>query len=255
MDEPRISVVTCCYNHVRFLEKTIRSVVSQNYPNLEYIIIDGGSTDGSADIIRRYADCLSYWESEPDEGQTHALIKGFERATGDILCWLCSDDLHEPWTLSEVADTFKQRSDIRVVYGDSVWIDASDRVIARKREHAFSRFIWMYDHNYIPQPSTFWRHDLYTQVGGLNQSFDIAMDADLWMRFAEVTSIHHVSRPWSRMRFYPEQKVRTLVGRARREDRLIRERYVGDKSEWAYRALYLCAKGMRVGWKTITGLY
>ena len=255
MPSPKISVVTCSYNHARFLEKTIRSVIDQNYPNLEYIIIDGGSTDGSVDIIRRYADRLAYWVSELDEGQTDALIKGFNRATGDILCWLCSDDLHEPWTLREVADFFMQRPEAKVVYGDSTWIDADNRIIASKKEHAFSRFIWMYDHDYIPQPSTFWRHDLYLQVGGLDRAFNLAMDGDLWARFAVVTDIHHVSRPWSRMRYHAEQKVQLNRGANMKEDRIIRQRHFGAKSEWMYRILFVFAKGYRVGWKLLTGRY
>lgn len=255
MANPKISVVTCSYNHVRFLERTIRSVLDQEYPNLEYIVIDGGSADGSVEILRRYSDRLSYWVSEPDQGQTHALTKGFERATGEVLCWLCSDDLHEPSTLHEVGRFFTENPDAQIVYGDSTWIDAEDRIIAPKKEHRFNRFIWMYDHNFIPQPSTFWRRDLYRQVGGLDKTFDIAMDADLWMRFAEITKIHHVPRPWSRMRFYPEQKVRTLLQRGRQEDRRVRERYLGKKSEWAYRVLYICAKTMRVAWKVATHRY
>jgi glycosyltransferase involved in cell wall biosynthesis len=251
----KISVVTCCYNHARFLEQTIKSVLNQRYPNLEYIIIDGGSTDGSEQIIRRYSTELSYWVSEPDEGQTDALMKGFERASGDVLCWLCSDDLHEPWTLHEVGQFFSENPDARIVYGDSSWIDAEDRVIGPKKEHRFNRFIWMYDHNFIPQPSTFWKRDLYLQVGGLDKTFDVAMDADLWMRFAEITKIHHVPRPWSRMRYYPEQKVRKLLQRARQEDRRIRERYTSARSEWIYLALHICAKMMRVGWKVITHRY
>jgi glycosyltransferase involved in cell wall biosynthesis len=240
---------------VQFLEKTILSVLDQNYPRLEYIIIDGGSTDGSADVIRRYADRLTYWVSEPDDGQTDALIKGFSRATGDIHCWLCSDDLHEPWTLQEVAEFFKQNRNARVAYGDSTWIDVNDLIIAKKNEHAFNRFIWIYDHNFVPQPSTFWHRDLYREVGGLDRRFNLAMDADLWIRFAEVTKILHVSRPWSRMRYYPEQKTRLLRPDGVSEDHLIRTRYVGDKPEWVNRSLHLCAKGLRVGWKLFTGRY
>ena len=255
MVDPKISVITCCYNHAPFLERTIRSVLDQNYSNLEYIIIDGGSTDGSVNIIRRYADRLTHWVSERDEGQTDALIKGFRLATGDISCWLCSDDLFEPWTLREVADFFTQRLDAQVVYGDSTWIDINDQIIGRKREHNFNRFIWMYDHNFIPQPSTFWRHGLYLQVGGLNRAFNLSMDADLWMRFAEVTRIHHVSRPWSRIRYYPEQKTRLLKKHAPHEDSPIRARYIGTKPKWALQALKICAKSLRVGWKLVTGRY
>src|ERR1700736_1796691 len=106
MNWPRITVVTPSYNQARFLEALLASVVQKAYPDLEYIVMDGGSTDGSADIIRRYADKLAYWTSQRDGGQTDAVQKGFERGTGDILCWLNSDDLFEPCTLREAAEFF-----------------------------------------------------------------------------------------------------------------------------------------------------
>ena len=254
MTHPKISIVTCSYNQAKFLEKTIRSVLDQGYSNLEYIVIDGGSDDGSDDILRRYESYLAYWVSEPDQGQTDALIKGFRRATGDICCWLCSDDLHEQGTLVEVAEFFRLEPRARVVYGDSMWIDADDNVVASKREHAYSRFIWMYDHNFIPQPSTFWRRDLYEEVGGLNPNFDVAMDADLWARFAEVTKIYHVTRPWSRMRYYPEQKVRRLRAKSLEEDHIIRARY-RPHFPLVDHGLYICAKTLRISRKLLAGCY
>ena len=172
-----ISVVTPSFEQAQFLEATIASIHDQNYPYLEHIVIDGGSTDRSVDIIRKHEDHLTYWISEPDEGQTDALIKGFARSTGDIQCWLNSDDLFEPWTLREVARYFNRHPEVEFVYGDSIWIDQGGEVIKPKREHAFNRFIWMYDHNFIPQPSAFWRRSLYERVGGLNPRFDLAMDA------------------------------------------------------------------------------
>jgi glycosyltransferase involved in cell wall biosynthesis len=255
MNEPKISVITCCYNHAQFIEETIQSVLDQNYTNLEYIVIDGGSTDGSAEIIASYATRLSYWISEPDNGQTDALIKGFARATGDILCWLCSDDVFEPWTLREVAEFFTRNPEARVVYGDATWIDVNGRFLRAKKEHGFNRFIWRYDHNFIPQPSTFWRQDLYRQVGGLDPNTDIAMDADLWLRFFSVTKFCHVDRPWSRMRSHPLQRGQVSREREKVVLRLMRERSLGHSSEWAYRWKYFCAKGLRVGWKLLTGRY
>ena len=252
---PSISVVTPSYNQVRFLEAALRSVLDQQYPRVEYIVIDGGSTDRSAQVIRRYAAQLAYWVSEPDNGQTHALIKGFARATGDIQCWLNSDDVLEPWSLREVAEFFQNTPQARAVYGDATWIDVHGRPLKLKREHAFNRFIWLYDHNYIPQPSTFWRRDLYEEVGGLDPQFDLAMDADLWIRFAQVTTMHHVKRPWSRERIYPEQKNQRLRAWSDAEDLLIRRRYLGDERSWSRRAKALVAKGMRVTWKLTLGSY
>lgn len=252
---PRISIVTPSFNQARYIEATIRSVLDQNYPNLEHIIIDGGSEDGSVEVIERYSERLAYWVSEPDEGQTDALIKGFDRATGEILGWLCSDDLHEPRTLHEVAETFLRNREWQAVYGDGLWIDAESRPLRPRKEIAFNRFIWMYDYNYLPQPSTFWRRGLYERVGGLDPKFDLAMDADLWARFAEHAELRHVPRRWSRMRYYPEQKNLRLRDRSNEEDALIRNRYLPDEPPWSRRSKKMLAKGMRVALKLRRGAY
>jgi len=252
---PKISLVIPSYNQGRFIEETLRSLIDQHYPNLELIVIDGGSNDASVEIIRRYADYMAYWVSEPDQGQTHALIKGFQRSTGEIQGWLCSDDLHEQWTLCEVAQFFEEHPTAQVVYGDSSWIDIDGRPIRPKREHAFSRFIWTYDYNYIPQPSTFWRRDLYERVGGLDLTFNLAMDADLWIRFADVTKFYHVRRYWSRMRFYAAQKNQRFRAQSDIEDHLIRRRYIGDEPAYSLKAKKVIAKSMRIAWKLATGCY
>jgi glycosyltransferase involved in cell wall biosynthesis len=256
MEWPRITLVTTSYNHGRFIGETLESVLSQGYPNLEYIVIDGGSTDESVGVIQRYGDRLSYWVSEPDRGETDAVHKGLSRATGDILGWLASDDIHEPWTLKEVAQFFMENPKANVVYGDLTWIDTKSRVIKHKKEHPFNRFIWMYDHNFIPQPSTFWRRALYERVGGFNPAFDLAMDADLWVRFADASPIHHVRRVWSRMRLYAEQKNQRLRWKSNLEDLEIRSRYgFGAEPVWSRRAKKAVAKSMRVTWKLVTGCY
>ena len=256
LDEwPRISVVMPSFNQVAFIERSIRSVVDQNYPNLEFIVMDGGSTDGTLEIIERYRDRLSWLTSEPDGGQTDALIKGFQRSTGDIQCWLCSDDLFEPHTLREVASFFARNPVIEAVYGDSWSIGPDDAPIRPKKEHSFNQFIWLYDHNYLPQPSTFWRRRLYKRVGGLDPTFQLAMDADLWIRFAAVARIRHVPRVWSRMRNYPEQKNRRLRQRSDLEDAAIRQRLGQKQAAWRLGCNRLLARGMRIGWKGVTGCY
>lgn len=255
MDEPTISIVIPSYNQGHFIDETLRSLIDQHYPRLELIIIDGGSTDETVEILRRYVDHISYWVSEPDRGQTDALIKGFGRATGEIEGWLCSDDLHELWTLREVAAFFRQHPDAQVVYGDSAWIDPAGRPIKPKREHAFNRFIWTYDYNFIPQPSTFWRRSLYAQVGGLDPTISVAMDAELWIRFADVTRLHHVPRYWSRMRFYPEQRNQKFRAQSNAEDRAMRRRYIGDESMTSLKVKHVIAKSIRIAWKLATGRY
>lgn len=252
---PKISVVTVSYNQAEFLESTLRSVLDQAYPNLEYIVIDGGSTDGSKEILERYSDAFDYWVSEPDEGQTHGLIKGFQRTTGNIQCWLNSDDLFEPDALRIVAGYFMRDPNVRFLYGDSIWIDRDGHPLRPKNEIPFNRFIWTYDYNYFPQPSTFWRRDLYEQVGGLDVQFNLALDSDLWAKFATVTRPRHIPRVLSRMRFYPEQKNQRLRADSNREDWIIRQRYVGDVSLRTRRINKLIAKALRIVWKLGTGCY
>ena len=132
MRTPKISVITPSYNQAQFLERTIRSVIEQDYSNREYIIIDGGSSDASADIIRRYADRLTYWVSEKDNGQAHAINKGFAKASGNLLCWLNSDDFYEPDTLPFIADYFKSNPEVDVVCGGTCQVD-------RRRDDMYTR--------------------------------------------------------------------------------------------------------------------
>lgn len=250
---PRISVVTPSFNQAEFLEATLRSVLDQGYPNLEFIVMDGGSSDGSAAIIERYASQLAYAQSRPDRGQTDALIQGFARATGDIFCWLNSDDLYEPGTLAEVAGHFAHNPD-RFVYGDATWIDRGGAFLKRKREIPFYRWIWLRTYNYIPQPSAFWRRDLHEEVGGLDGSFDLAMDADLFARFSEHTEPRHVRRLWSQMRLYPEQKNIRLRSRSDLEDDLIRRRYVTPEGpRWEVERIV--ARTTRVAVRAAFGAY
>ena len=255
----RLSVIIPSFNQGEFLEETLVSLVNQQdiaQDELEIIVIDGGSTDGSIDIIKRYADRIAYWVSEPDEGQTHALIKGFAVAQGDILAWLCSDDLFEPTTVREVIDYFAAHRQTRFIYGDSRWIGRDGGFLRWKKEIPFNWFIWVYDYNYISQPSAFWRRDLYEEVGGLRQEFDLAMDADLWARFARITRPRHVRHGWSRMRSYPEQKNQRLRARSNAEDLRIR-RELGYRVDGpVYRdVMYVLAKTARICWKLAGGCY
>lgn len=252
---PTISLVTPSFNQGAFIERTLHSVFDQGYPKLEYILLDGGSTDETLSILDRYRHRFAYIQSAPDGGQTAALIDGFARSTGDIQGWLCSDDLLEPESLWEVAAFFLENGDADVVYGDSYWIEHNDRPIRPKKEHAFNRFIWLHLHNYIPQPSTFWRRQLYERVGGLNPEMNLAMDADLWIRFAEVTRIHHVPRVWSRMRSYPEQKNQRFRGASDREDAKIKARYMRGTSKLAQTTGRVIALSMRISWKLAKGCY
>lgn len=248
--------MTCSFQQGRYLEQTLQSVIGQGYPRLEYIVIDGGSKDESVDIIKRHEPALAYWVSEPDRGQTDALIKGFARAGGEICGWLCSDDLLLPGALHAVGEFFSANPHVMAVYGDAIWIDDEGRPLRPKKEMGFNRFVLLHDHNYIPQPSMFWRRSLYEAVNGLDPRFDLAMDADLWERFSARTRIAHMPRYLSCMRFYPQQKTRSRKADARSEDRAIRVRsgaYPGRTL--AEGSLRILARCMRISAKALAGGY
>ncbi len=253
---PRISVVVPSFNQAKYLELTLRSILDQDYPELELIVIDGGSRDGSVDIIRKYEQHMKFWCSEPDGGQTQGIIKGFSHATGEILCFLNSDDLFEPGALQEVGEYFSRHPDADAVYGDALWIDVDGNAIQPKKEIPFNRFIWLYTYNYIPGMSMFWRRTLYDRAGGLNPAFQLAFDADLWIRFSDHGKIKHVVRQWSRMRYYPEQKNRRLREQSDREDMLIRSRYwKGQVMPPTYHSRRKIAFCLRIIWKLLSGCY
>jgi glycosyltransferase involved in cell wall biosynthesis len=252
---PRVSIVTPSLNQGAYLSDAIDSVLSQDYPEIEYIVLDGGSTDGSEAVLRRYEDRLAHLRIGPDSGQTGALIEGFARATGDIAGWLNADDVLEPTAIREAVDTFDADPRRRFVFGDSAWIDAAGRTLQPKREMPFHRWIWLRTYNYIPQPSAFWRRDLYDEVGGLDTSFDLAMDSDLFARFAERTNPVHVPRSWSRMRRHPEQKNLRLRAQSDREDERIRRRYLSRTAGFRWELERAVARAARIAYRAAAGSY
>jgi len=183
---PKISIVTPSFNQTQFLEETIRSVLLQNYPNLEYIIIDGGSTDGSMEIIKKYEPWLTYWVSEPDRGQSQAVNKGIRLATGDLLLWLNADDLCLPSAFSTVAQTLIDHPQTKLVVGQAQLIDENSNVIGELRS-SFSTWdeVAVKASNQIRQVSSFFKRDLFDELGFLNENLQIAMDAELLLRFTK----------------------------------------------------------------------
>ncbi len=252
---PTISIVTCSYMQGRFLDATLRSVLDQGYPQLEYIVVDGGSTDETVDVIRKHEARLAHWVSEKDRGQTDALMKGFARATGEIQGWLCSDDLLLPGSLDRVARYFADHPDVDFVYGDAIWIDAEGQAIRPKREMPWNRFVYLFDHNYLAQPSCFWRKGLFEKAGGLNRELHLTMDSDLWLRFAQHTQPRYLRAYLSCMRYYPEQKTRALKPAGRKEDEMLRRREAPTLAKLPRGVLRGLARVMRIGLKLKAGGY
>jgi glycosyltransferase involved in cell wall biosynthesis len=259
MSSPKLSIVVCSYNQGAFIRETLESLINQQNvtrDELEVIVIDGASSDGSLEIIESYHDRLSRFVSEPDRGQTHALNKGFALATGDVLSWLCSDDLLEPDAVRFVLDYFREHTGVDFIFGDAKVIDRNGQVLKIKKEIPFNWFLWAYgEHNYVQQPSTFWRRSLHEQVNGLNEAFNLVMDGDLWARFAERTRSRHVRKVLSSVRTYPETKSLQMRTRAIEEQRTIHRRYGVDHGRNHTRVLKVAAKLCRVGWKVASGCY
>ncbi|PKM98976.1 MAG: glycosyltransferase [Elusimicrobia bacterium HGW-Elusimicrobia-3] len=179
---PRITIVTPSYNQGLYLERTILSVLNQNYPNLEYIIIDGGSTDGSIEIIKKYERFLAYWVSEKDAGQADALNKGFSKATGEIVGWQNSDDLYLPGAFFKVADIFQGNPGTDVVFSNRFDINISDDIVSETKFFPFSHIAYWYDGMSLSNQSAFWKRDVFSAVGLLDLRFDLAMDYEFFLR-------------------------------------------------------------------------
>jgi len=181
---PRISVVTPSFNQGHFLEATIRSVLDQGYPRLEYIIMDGGSTDNSVEIIKKYQDRVAFWVSAPDGGQSNAINQGFARATGEVLAWLNSDDLYLPGALEAVAEFFQNHPGIDCVIGDQDTIDPKGQHLCTVKNIPFSFRRTLYGGAMVPQPSTFFTRRAYEAAGPLDTGLHYQMDYEFFLRMA-----------------------------------------------------------------------
>lgn len=181
---PKFSIVTPSFNQDQYLEDTLLSVLNQDYPNLEYVVIDGGSNDSSVDIIQRYSSRLSYWQSKRDKGHGDALNQGFSRTSGEIMSWLNSDDMYFPWTLRTVAEIFSSFPEVNWIVGLNAWWNDKGVVTDARRCPKNIHDFLLGDFGWIQQESVFWRRSLWEKAGGhINEKYKLMVDGELWTRF------------------------------------------------------------------------
>jgi len=224
---PRISVVTPCLNDVATIEETIRSVLDQGYADLEYVIVDGGSTDGTVDVIRRYEGRLASWSSEPDRGHADALNKGFARTTGEIMGWLNADDVLHRGALRLLADVFGAFSDVEWLTAQPSHLSPDGAAVAAYPPRRWSRLGFLTgEHRYIQQESTFWRRSLWQRSGGqLDETYQLACDFELWARLFRHAQLFSTWGVVGAFRFRPDQRSRTRQDEYETEVR----RIIGDE--------------------------
>ena len=202
---PFVSIVTPSFNQARFLEQTIQSVLGQDYPNLEYLVVDGSSTDGSLAIIQKYANRIDWWVSEPDHGQAEAINKGLRRAKGDYVAWLNSDDIYLPGAINQAIATFTQHPSVGLVYGNVLAMDENGQTTNLLRYGNWSLLDLM-SFRVIGQPSVFMRRSILEQVGTLDTSYHYLLDHQLWLRMAQITEFCYIPIKLSGARFHPAAK-------------------------------------------------
>jgi glycosyltransferase involved in cell wall biosynthesis len=234
---PKIGIVTPSYGQATFIESTLLSVLNQRYPKLYYVVQDGGSQDGSPAIIEQYANQLYHWESVPDRGQADAVEKGFahlqtELGSDDVMAWLNSDDLLAPRTLATVADYFARHPDVDVIYGHRIIIDWQDRDVGRwiMPPHEPDSLAWI---DYVPQETMFWRKRAWDRAGGIDPSFQFALDWDLLARFTQSgCKIVRVPYFLGCFRVHPTQKTSASIHTTGADEMArIRRRFHGEKQD------------------------
>ena len=202
---PRVSVITPSFNQAAFLEETIQSVLSQDYPNLEYIIIDGGSNDGSVEIIRKYADRLAYWVSEKDAGQADGINKGLARATGEVVAWLNSDDLYQPGAIHAAVEILQAFPECGLVYGDVLSVDAKGQALNLTHYDDWG-LEELLKFRIIGQPAVFMRRSVLDQAGLLDTRFHFLLDHQLWIRMANLAGMKYIREQWAAARYHEAAK-------------------------------------------------
>lgn len=228
-----ISVVMPSYNQVEYIERSIQSILDQAYPFLDLIIIDGGSTDGTVDVIRKHERHISYWVSEPDRGQSDALNKGFAGARGEIFGWLNSDDLYLPGAIQRAVETLVAHPEKGIVHGDWLTIDERDNVLSREYSFDFNLSHFKYEGFQVNAQAMFWRREVHERFGGFDVRLHRTMDYQMIVAFGineGSDAFLRIPEPLGCFRRHTAQKTQGLSDAVRDEHRLIAVRYgFGDK--------------------------
>lgn len=206
---PLVSIVTPSFNSADYIEDTIKSVLNQSYKNIEFIIYDGGSTDGTVDIIKKYSDKIAFWVSEPDKGQTDAINKGFAKASGDLIGWLCADDLFYPDTVASIVgyinDNNLNTDDIGVIFGNTTYFDGEKDTFLTNGSKIDLNYIRTIKTQVI-QPGSFHSKKVLRKIGPLNEQLNFCMDYDLWLRCMKENPSYFIDKPLSKFRVHNDSK-------------------------------------------------
>ncbi|MCL4460018.1 MAG: glycosyltransferase [Chloroflexi bacterium] len=227
---PKISVVTPSFNQAAFIERTIKSILRQNYPDLEYIIMDGGSTDGTVEILKKYEDKI-IWKSEKDRGQAHAINKGLALATGDILAYLNSDDAYEDKTLLKIAEFFQRHPETKWIYGKCRIVDESSREIRHWITAYKNFFLTRYNYgallvlNFLSQPAVFWRRQILDECGFFDEREYYVMDYEYWLRIGQKYKPGVINDYLASYRIHPSAKSTSSFGKHYSQEIEVAKRY------------------------------
>lgn len=210
-DSPLVSIVTPSFNQAEFIEMTMQSVLRQDYSPLEYIVVDGGSTDGSVEVIRKYAPQLEYWISEPDRGQVEAINKGLRRANGEIVAWINSDDMYVAGAIGQAVEALVTNPQVGMVYGDGIMVDGRNKLLDLHRYRTYDA-LDLLCFQVLLQPTVFMQKEVLDHVGLLSDEYHMVLDHDLWIRIAVEKPLLHVPSFWAVERTHEQAKTVAMTG-------------------------------------------
>ncbi len=243
----KISIIIPSFQQAHFLERTILSLTNQNYSDLELIIVDGGSTDYSVNIIKKYEKKLSYWVSEKDTGQSNAINKGLKLAQGEILGWLNSDDTLAPNALRKIAECYQKNPDVNLVYGHNWLINENDEIIRRLTAVQTNAYeLIYYNRNVWSQPGTTWRRRLQEKIGFLDESLHYTMDCDFWIRASQVGQVYCLNEHLGDLRIHNATKSKTQKEKFKSEHRILDRRYGQERRDLWSRQFFNFRRRLRI---------